>query len=185
MQIATPSTPELAISQTVAWLQEMVIGLNLCPFARAEHVGKRIRYVVHAGADEAALLQTLENELLHLQATPPAQVETTLIICPELWPEFLDFHIFQASANSLLKRLGLRGSLQIANFHPRYVFAGCADDELGNYSNRSPYPTLHLLREASIARATESMQDTDSIYTNNMRTLEQLGRAEIERRWGQ
>ena len=85
----------------------------------------------------------------------------------------------------MLKRLGLRGSLQIASFHPRYVFAGCADDELGNFSNRSPYPTLHLLREASIARATESMEDTDSIYTNNMRTLEQLGRAEIERRWRQ
>lgn len=183
MQIATPTEPELAISQTVAWLQDMVIGLNLCPFARAEHVGERIRYVVHAGSDEQALLQALEDELLYLQATAPAQVETTLIICPQLWPDFLDFHIFQASANSLLKRLGLRGVLQIASFHPAYVFAGCADDDIGNYSNRSPYPTLHLLREDSIARAAASMDDTDSIYTNNMRTLESLGRAEILRRW--
>ena len=182
MQIATPSTPELAVSQTVAWLQEMVIGLNLCPFARAEHLGKRIRYVVHAGADEAALLQTLEDELLQLQATPPAQVETTLIICPELWPEFLDFHIFQASANSLLKRLGLRGSLQIASFHPRYVFAGCADDELGNFSNRSPHPTLHLIREDAIARAAASMDDPDAIYQANIALLQGMGQDAIAKR---
>jgi hypothetical protein len=175
-----------AIAHTQHWVADMVVGLNLCPFARAEMVNKRIRYALCAAPDDEAILQTLEAELLHLQATPRAQTETTLIVCPLSWGDFLDMQLFLPHADALLKRLGLRGEIQIAHFHPRFVFAGShADDDnadVGNYSNRSPHPTLHLIREDAIARAAASMDDPDSIYEANIALLQSMGKVAIEAR---
>lgn len=171
-----------AIAHTQHWVADMVVGLNLCPFARAEMVNQRIRYALCEAPDDEAILQTLQTELLYLQATPRAQTETSLIICPQAWGDFLDMQLFLPHADALLKRLGLRGEIQIAHFHPQFVFAGSAADDVGNYSNRSPYPTLHLIREDAIARAGASMDDPDSIYAANIALLQSMGKATIEQR---
>ena len=171
-----------AIAHTQHWVADMVVGLNLCPFARAELVGQRIRYALCAAADDEAVLQMLEAELLHLQATPRTQTETTLLLCPQAWGDFLDMQLFLPHAERLLKRLSLRGEIQIAHFHPHFVFAGSAEEDVANYSNRSPYPTLHLLREDAIARAAASMADPDAIYEANITLLQSMGQAAIEQR---
>jgi len=170
------------IAHTQHWVADMVVGLNLCPFARAELVNQRIRYALCASADDEAVLQNLEAELQLLQATPRAQTETTLIVCPQAWGDFFDMQLFLPHADALLKRLGLRGEIQIAHFHPAFVFAGSADDDVANYSNRSPYPTLHLIREDAIARAAASMDDPDAIYEANIALLQRMGAAAIEQR---
>ena len=171
-----------AIAQTQHWVADMVVGLNLCPFARAEMVNQRIRYALEASADSQDVLQTLERELAFLHAAPRSQTETTLIISPQVWGDFLDMQLFLPHADALLKRLGLRGEIQIAHFHPTFVFAGSQTDDAANYSNRSPYPTLHLIREDAIARAAASMDDPDSIYTANIALLQSMGKEAIEKR---
>jgi len=160
---------------TQAWLEKAVIGLNLCPFAKSVHVNRRLRYVVSSAATPEELLKELARELLALQRADPEEIETTLVIHPLVLQDFLDFNDFLGAADALVEDLELDGELQIASFHPRYQFAGTAPEDISNYTNRSPYPTLHLLRESSIARATETMADTDAIYEANMVTLEKLG----------
>jgi hypothetical protein len=171
-----------AITRTQHWVAEMVVGLNLCPFARAEMVNQRIRYVLVESADTQDLLQTLEAELQFLQVADRSQTETTLIVCPAALPDFMDMQLFLPHADALLKRLGLRGQMQIASFHPDFVFASSSADDPANASNRSPYPTLHLIREDAIARAAASMQDPDSIYEANIALLRQMGAAAIAQR---
>ena len=163
------------IADTRRWLERAVIGLNLCPFAKAEHVHGRIRYVVSSAQAEDALLEDLRREALHLQAADPAQCETTLLIHPQVLTEFLDYNAFLDRADALLEELELDGILQIASFHPQYQFADAAPDDISNYSNRAPYPTLHLLREASVERAVEAFPDAADIYDRNMETLRRLG----------
>jgi hypothetical protein len=160
---------------TEAWLEKAVIGLNLCPFAKSVHVNQRLRYVVSAAATPEDLLKELAHELLALQRADPDEIETTLLIHPLVLQDFLDFNDFIDAADALIDELKLGGELQIANFHPRYQFAGTAPDDITNYTNRSPYPTLHLLRESSIERATETMADTDAIFEANIATMETLG----------
>lgn len=178
--IHAESPAELA--ETAAWVEHLVVGLNLCPFARAELVHGRIRYALTEAADTEALLHCLEAELQLLQASPRAQLETSLIICPAALPDFADMQLFLPHADALLKRLQLRGEIQIASFHPDFLFSGEAVDDPSHYSNRSPYPTLHLIREDAISRASASMDDPDSIYENNIQLLRQLGLAELESR---
>lgn len=163
------------IDDTRLWMEKAVIGLNLCPFAKSVHVNNRVRYVVSDATDEDALLQHLANELLFLQAAPPDKVETTLLIHPKVLTDFLDFNDFLEAADATLEALHMQGDLQVASFHPDYQFDGCAPDDITNYSNRSPYPTLHLLRESSIEGAVATMSDTDAIYEANIATLEKLG----------
>jgi len=163
------------IQDTRDWVVKAVIGLNLCPFAKAVHVNERIRYVVSDASEPEALLKDLARELLALNRADPEDVDTTLVIHPGVLTDFLDFNDFLDAADALVEDLKLDGILQIADFHPDYQFEGSDADDISNYSNRSPYPTLHLLREDSIARAVETMPDTASIYENNLDTLARLG----------
>ena len=170
-------THDQIIQDTRDWVIKAVIGLNLCPFAKAVHVNDRIRYVVSDATDPEALLKDLAHELLALNRTDPEQVDTTLLIHPHVLTDFLDFNDFLASADALVEELKLDGILQVADFHPGYQFEGSEPDDIANYSNRSPYPTLHLLREESISHAVDAMPDTAAIYENNLDTLTRLGHA--------
>lgn len=172
---AADSPPEAVIAATRRWLERAVIGLNLCPFAKAEHVHGRIRYAVSAACSRDELLADLERELLGLQAEDPGRVETTLLIHPQVLQDFYDYNDFLAEADDLLVALELDGILQIASFHPHYQFAGTRENDIGNFTNRSPFPTLHLLREASIDRAVQAFPEAEQIYERNLQTMEQLG----------
>lgn len=163
------------ITQTQTWLERAVIGLNLCPFAKAEHVHGRIRFVVSEAGKRKALREVLKRELLTLNDADPAQVETTLLIHPRVLHNFYDYNDFLEDADALIEELGLDGVLQIASFHPDYQFAGTQADAIENYSNRSPYPMLHILREASVERAVQSFPDAAQIFERNIETLRKLG----------
>jgi len=163
------------IADTRAWLEKAVIGLNLCPFAKSVHVNERIRYVVSAAETPEDLLKDLARELLALKRADPEEIETTLVIHPHTLTDFLDFNDFLGAADALIEDLELDGELQFANFHPHYQFGGTEPEDITNYTNRSPYPTMHILRETSIERATETMDDTDSIFEKNIETMEKLG----------
>jgi uncharacterized protein len=171
------------IEATRHWLERAVIGLNLCPFAKAVHVKKQIRYVVSAASTPNALLAELERELAVLAAADPQQIDTTLLIAPLLFPDFLDFFFFLPETEAQLKRMQLEGTIQIASFHPHFEFSGSESDDIANYSNRSPWPILHLLREASIDRAVAAFPDAADIYERNIETLEKLGHAGWEALW--
>ena len=159
------------------WLERAVIGLNLCPFAKAVHVKGQIHYVVSQAIEPQALLEVLVSELQALQACDPVVRDTTLLMAPNGLQNFLDFNDFLAQADEALVELGLDGIVQIASFHPRFQFAGTRPDVMGNFTNRAPYPTLHLLREDSIERAVDAFPDAEEIFGKNIETLEQLGQA--------
>lgn len=160
---------------TRKWLEHAVIGLNLCPFAKAVHVKGQVRYVVSQAQTDDALLCDLENELKLLTEVPPEEVETTLLITPYVVGDFAEFVLFLDLVEVVLRSYGLSGILQVASFHPEYVFADAEPDDVANYTNRAPYPTLHLLRESSLARATTAFPDAASIYERNIETLRKLG----------
>jgi hypothetical protein len=168
---------QLAIEQTRIWLERAVIGLNLCPFAKSVHVRGQIHYAVSHAQTEAELLKDLVVELKALLAQSPLVRDTTLLIAPDCLANFLDFNDFLALADQALMDLELDGVLQIANLHPNYQFAGTAKDDITNFTNRSPYPTLHLLREESIDRAVQAFPQAETIFERNMQTMEQLGPA--------
>jgi hypothetical protein len=164
-----------AIARTEEWLEKAVIGLNLCPFAKAVHVKQQIRYVVSDADTPEALLEQLMDELQLLSDTPAEKVDTTLIIHPHVLSDFEDYNEFLDVADAALEDMGLVGELQVASFHPDYQFADTAKDDIGNYTNRSPYPTLHLLREDSVERAVEAFPEAEAIFEKNIETMEQLG----------
>ena len=163
------------IATTRKWLERAVIGLNLCPFAKSVHVKGQVRYVVSAAQNEDALLDDLERELKFLVEAAPAEVDTTLLITPEVLTDFDDFASFLDLVEVVLRTQGLSGTLQVASFHPDYVVADAEPDDIANYTNRAPYPTLHLIREASLARATAAFPDAADIYERNIETLNELG----------
>ena len=162
-------------ANTLAWLEHAVIGLNLCPFAKAPWAKGQVRCVVSASRDPRTLLIELADELRLLIQTDPQRVETTLLVVPDQFVEFEDFNDFLDAADAALAALPLEGKSQIASLHPRYRLAGPAPDDLENATNRAPYPTLHLLREDSVARAVEAMPDPSAIYEANIGTLRELG----------
>ncbi len=168
---------DTVIRETRAWVERAVIGLNLCPFAKAPQVKGTVRYVVSESGDAAVLLATLRDELQHLASADPAEVETTLLIHPQVLTDFADFNDFLDVADAAVHELDLEGVLQLASFHPHYQFAGSAPDDLANATNRSPYPCLHLLREDSITRAVEAFPEPEAIFEANIRTLDALGPA--------
>jgi hypothetical protein len=170
-------------ARTRLWLERAVIGLNLCPFARAPHVQDRIRYRVSEARDEGVLIDDLDAELRLLQATPSEEIETTLLILPTVLGDFFDFNQFLDAADACVQRLDLDGEIQVASFHPHYQFAGTAPDDVANFSNRSPFPVLHLLRESSIARVVDAIEDPDAIYEQNIETLRRLGRSGWDALW--
>ncbi|MBT9539591.1 DUF1415 domain-containing protein [Thiobacillus sp.] len=164
------------IAATREWLEKAVIGLNLCPFAKAVYVKNQVRFVVSAAKHLDGWLEDLDRELDFLAEADPEQVDTTLLIHSTLLPDFLDFNDFMQLAEAAVEEHGLEGVIQIASFHPQFQFEGTAPDDMGNFTNRAPYPTLHLLREASIARAVEAFPEAETIYQRNIETLEVLGR---------
>ena len=177
------ATAAAAIALTQRWLERAVIGLNLCPFAKAVHVKRQIRYAVTAASTAEELLAELQHELELLGQADPDEVETTLLIHPQAMTDFIDFHFFLKEAAAALRNLGLEGRLQIASFHPAYEFAGSAPDDIANSTNRSPHPTLHLLREASVERAVAAFPDAAAIYGRNVETLRRLGHEGWRRLW--
>ena len=169
------NTDDEIVAATCDWLEKAVIGLNLCPFAKAVHVKRQVRYSVSAARTGDALLGDLDRELRYLRTADPEETETTLLIHPFVLTDFLEFNDFLDEADAMLERLELVGEVQIASFHPRYQFAGTQPDDIENYTNRSPYPTLHLLREASIERGMAAFPDAAQIFEKNIDTLKELG----------
>jgi len=163
------------LAATLAWLEKAVIGLNLCPFAKAVHVKQQIRYAITDAGNVQDLHARLLAEIEFLLEADPGKIETTLLIHPQVLNDFLDFNDFLDVAEALLVELKAEGILQIASFHPQFQFFGTKPDDIENYTNRSPYPTLHLIREASIERVLDSYPDTDDIYEKNIDTLKSLG----------
>lgn len=163
------------IAQTRRWLERAVIGLNLCPFAKAVYTKQQVRFVLSDASTAEALLAQLGEELLLLRDTPAEQVDTTLLIHPQVLADFLDYNDFLEAADALVEALDLDGVIQVASFHPDYQFAGSAPDDVENFTNRSPCPTLHLLREDSVSRAVEAFPDPDAIVERNVETLRNLG----------
>lgn len=162
------------IADTRRWLEKAVIGLNLCPFAKAVYVKEQVRFVLSDASTPEALLEQLAEELL-LRDTPAEQIDTTLIVHPQVLTDFLDYNDFLDNADAAVEALDLQGVLQVASFHPQYQFAGTAPDDASNYTNRAPWPTLHLLREYSVERAVAAFPDPDVIVERNIATLDRLG----------
>lgn len=169
------------VDATILWLEKVVIGLNLCPFAKPIHVKNQIRYVVSPALERETLLDDLKRELSLFVAAAPEQTESTLLIHPRMLSEFVEYNDFLADCELAIEEMALAGVVQVASFHPQYQFAGTKIDDVTNYTNRSPFPMLHLLREASVTRAVESFPDVESIYKKNMATLKKLGNAGVER----
>ncbi len=169
-------TDEIIIATTRDWLEKAVIGLNLCPFAKAVHVKKQIRYVVSHATTPAALLEELMDELRRLQDTDAEVLDTTLLIHPWVLNDFLDYNDFLDTVDIATAEPEFEDAFQVASLHPHYQFSGTQRDDIENYTNRSPYPTLHLLREASVDRAVDAFPDADRIADVNIETLKKLGR---------
>ncbi len=168
-------TNETIIAATQVWLEKAVIGLNLCPFAKAVHVKKQIRYVVSAATTPEALLEELMAELRTLQDADPEQIDTTLLIHPYVLTDFLDFNDFLDTVDLAVTEPEFNDEFQVASLHPQYQFAGTQSDDIENYTNRSPYPMLHLLREDSVDRAVDAFPDADKIVDVNVETMKKLG----------
>jgi len=162
------------------WLKETVIGLNLCPFANREWQRKSIRFQVSAARSEQQLLQDLVIELALLKKEP--SIETTLLILPDVLQEFDTYNQFLDFADQMIEAMNMAGQYQIASFHPDYQFADTEAEDAQNYTNRSPYPILHILREASLEKAIQSYGDTEQIPENNVKLMNELGVTEMARR---
>jgi hypothetical protein len=163
------------LGDTRRWIERAVIGMNLCPFAKAVYVKDQVRLVLSDATTPEALLEQLAEELVLLRDTPAERIDTTLIVHPDVLGDFLDYNDFLDNADAAVEALDLQGVLQVASFHPDYQFAGAAPDDIGNYTNRSPWPTLHLLREDSVERAVAAFSDPDVIVERNLETLDKLG----------
>ena len=163
------------IAATRRWLERAVIGLNLCPFAKAVHAKGQVRFVLSDATTPEALLAQLGEELLLLRDADPEAIDTTLLVHPGVLGDFLDYNDFLDLADALVAELGLEGEIQVASFHPDDLFAGTAPDDVSNFTNRAPHPTLHLLREASVERAVAAFPDPDAIIERNIATLDALG----------
>ena len=168
-------TDEQVLIQTKHWLEKAVIGLNLCPFAKAVYVKNQVRLVVSHARHADDLLEELDRELDLLVATPATEIDTTLLIHPTLFEDFLDFNDFLEVAEGVVDEHELDGVVQLASFHPQFQFDGTEPDDIGNYTNRAPFAMLHLLREESVERAVAAFPEAESIFEQNIATLEKLG----------
>ena len=168
-------TDQQVLTQTRHWLEKAVIGLNLCPFAKAVYVKDQVRLVVSKARHADDLLEELDRELDLLVAKPASEIDTTLLIHPTLFDDFLDFNDFLEVAEGVIDEHGLDGVIQLASFHPQFQFDGTEPDDISNYTNRAPFAILHLLREESVERAVEAFPQADAIFDVNIATLEKLG----------
>jgi uncharacterized protein len=171
-----PSATQV-LDDTRRWLERAVIGLNLCPFAKAVHVKGQVHLAACAEDDVPGVIENLDAEITDLLAQEPSRRDTTLLVVPCGFDEFLLFNDLVRQGERLLQRRKLDGVLQLASFHPAFVFAGASEGDMANFSNRSPWPTLHLLREESMDRAVAAFPEAEAIYETNIRTLERLGPA--------
>ena len=169
------TTAEEVLTKTRHWLEKAVIGLNLCPFAKAVYVKNQVRLVVSKARHADDLLEELDRELDLLAATPADEIDTTLLIHPTLFEDFLDFNDFLEVAEGVVDEHGLEGVIQLASFHPHFQFDGTEPGDISNYTNRAPFAVLHLLREDSVERAVEAFPQADAIFDANIATLEKLG----------
>ena len=160
---------------TKQWLEKAVIGLNLCPFAKAPHVKNLVRIVVSEARHLDGFLEDLDRELQLLGNTPASELETTLLVHPTLFPDFETFNQMLEIADDAVVENELEGIVQIAPFHPDFQFEGTEANDISNYTNRSPYPTLHLIREDSIVKAAEAFPDASAIFDRNIALLEKMG----------
>ena len=162
------------------WLDTVVVGLNLCPFAGRPRRENRIRLQISLATTEEQLLVELNEEMQLLDATPSAKLETTLLVISDLLGDFYDYNQFLGWAQANLKREGWQGVYQLASFHPCYCFAGAREDDLENLTNRSPYPIVHIIREQSLSAALNYVEDVEEIPERNKRRVAEL--TEMERR---
>jgi hypothetical protein len=168
---------EDVLAATRLWLEKAVIGLNLCPFAKAVYVKNQVRLVVSKARHADDLLEELDRELDLLVATPADEIDTTLLIHATLFDDFLDFNDFLEVADGVVEEHALEGVIQLASFHPRFQFDGTEPNDISNYTNRAPFAMLHLLREASVEKAVEAFPEAEAIFEENIKTLEKLGHA--------
>ena len=167
---------DTVLADTRRWIEKAVIGLNLCPFARSVYVKNQVRIVVSRARHLDAFLDELDRELDLLVNTPAEEIDTTLLVHPTLFPDFEVFNDFMNVVDDVVAEHELEGTVQVANFHPQFLFEGEAENDPSHFTNRAPYPTLHLLREDSVARAVASEGgDADAIVERNLRTLRELG----------
>ena len=167
-------TPETVIARTRCWIERTVIAFNLCPFARKPYSGEQVRYVVSDATDPEQLLADLQQELEHLRATDPKVLETTVLIHPWVLQDFLDYNDFLDVVDALLAQ-GYEDEFQVASLHPDYQFAGTEADDAENYTNRSPYPVLHLLRVEGVAKVISGYPRPEAIPERNIAQMENLG----------
>lgn len=170
-----PAAEDIPVRDTRRWLERAVIGLNLCPFAKAVHAKGLVHYAVSAGTTPDEVLADVVRELDALAIADPQVRETTLLIVPNCLHDFLEFNDFLGRAERALRKRKLEGVIQLASFHPRFQFEGTQEDDITNFTNRAPYPVIHLLREASIDRAVEAFPHPESIYEANMETMRRIG----------
>lgn len=170
----------VVLAATRAWLERAVIGLNLCPFAKAVHSKGQVHFAISAADSPDRVLHDLGTELDALVVRDPVERETTLMVVPLCLREFLEFHALSSLGERMIRKKGCEGVIQLATFHPNYRFGDSSEDDMANFSNRSPYPTFHLLRESSIARAVSAFPRAEAIYGANIAALRKLGR----RGWG-
>ncbi len=171
-----PPADEQVLADMRRWIEEAVIGLNLCPFAKSVYVKNQVRIVVSHARNLDAFLDDLDSELEFLRDTPAEQVDTTLLVHPTLFPDFFVFNDFLNVVDEVVDEHELEGVIQVAHFHPEFVFEGVEADDVTNFTNRAPYPALHLLREESVERAVASGDSAEEIVERNLRTLRELGR---------
>jgi hypothetical protein len=170
-------TEDEVLAATRHWLESAVIGLNLCPFAKAVYVKNQVRLVVSRARHADDLLEELDRELDLLVDTPADEIDTTLLIHATLFDDFLDFNDFLEVADGVVEEHGLEGVIQLASFHPQFQFDGTEPDDISNYTNRAPFAMLHLLREESVERAVAAFPEAEAIFEENIKTLEKLGHA--------
>ena len=174
-----PPDSETIIAGTRSWIERVVVELNLCPFARKPYESGQVRYVVSAADRSEGLLADCHRELELLRTTDAGEIETTVLIHPYVLNDFLDYNNFLGIVDALIDERDYAGEFQVASFHPHYQFSGTHADDAENYTNRSPYPILHLLREEELSRAIAGYARPDKIPERNIRTLEKLGAARM------
>lgn len=169
---------EEIIKQTTDWLNSVVIGLNLCPFAAKPFKNKNIRLALSHATDDEGIIKDLEAEIERLNIyntkNNSGYIETTVLIIPNSLSDFFDYNQFLDRAENLIKQQNLTGIYQIASFHPNYQFGGTLPEDAENLTNRSPYPILHIIREESIEMVLSKFPNADKIPTNNINTVENL-----------
>jgi hypothetical protein len=168
------------IIKSQSWFTRVILGLNLCPFAHQPHRAGTIRWLETNTNSEATLIKTILAECEFLKEHSPSNYETSLIIAPDMLKDFLDFHFFIEEANYQLKKHGWEGTFQLAHFHPDYCFAHCEPDDPGNLTNRSPYPTIHILREQSLSTLLDKVDTPENIPEENMKKMRALDESEIK-----